>query len=168
MLEKTDEMALRDDYVRAMRNVANSVTVVTTDGPAGCHGATVSSFCSVSADPPTILVCLNKEGRTVHALEENGNFCVNVLPEGETEIAKLFAGLVGDLEDDRFANGEWRNSIGIAPCLDDVTAFHCKDVKIVAATSHMICIGQVEAVQRGTKRPLLYLDGNFCKTKSPD
>jgi flavin reductase (DIM6/NTAB) family NADH-FMN oxidoreductase RutF len=46
----------RDPFIRAMRGVANSVAIVTTDGVAGRHGATVSAFCSVSADPPSVLV----------------------------------------------------------------------------------------------------------------
>ena len=50
----------RTAFIHAMRGVAARVTVVTTNGKAGQRGATVSAFCSVSADPPTILVCLNK------------------------------------------------------------------------------------------------------------
>ena len=53
----------REDFLRAMRCVASSVTVVTTDGPGGRHGATVSAFCSLSADPPSALVCLKAESR---------------------------------------------------------------------------------------------------------
>ncbi len=129
MLEKTDELNLREEFVGAMRNVANSVTVVTTNGHAGRFGATVSSFCSVSADPPTVLVCLNIEGQTAHAVAENGTFCVNVLPETEAETAKLFAGLRGGLEEDRFDEKDWANTIGEAPSLDGVTAFSCDVVK---------------------------------------
>lgn len=45
-------MPTREECIEALRDVASSVSVVATDGAAGRHGATVSAFCSVSADPP--------------------------------------------------------------------------------------------------------------------
>ena len=66
--------AHRQDFINAMRTVASSVSVVTTDGPVGRHGATVSAFCSVSADPPTLLVCLNSGSRIARTVAENGQF----------------------------------------------------------------------------------------------
>lgn len=59
----TDQPLQRDDFIAAMRQIASTVAVVTTAGPGGKHGATVSSFCSVSADPPTMLVCLHGASR---------------------------------------------------------------------------------------------------------
>ena len=56
-------MPTREEFIEALRGVASSVSVVTTDGAAGRHGATVSAFCSVSADPPTLLVCLRGQSR---------------------------------------------------------------------------------------------------------
>ena len=82
----------RADFVAAMRGVANSVTIVTTDGPAGRCGATVSAFASVSADPPMVLVCLHAQSTIAALAQENGVFCVNVLPEGAGELAVRFAG----------------------------------------------------------------------------
>jgi len=64
-----------------MRQVAATVTVVTTDGPSGQAGATVSAFTSLSADPPSVLVCLRADSRIARAVQDNGVFCVNVLPE---------------------------------------------------------------------------------------
>ncbi|MEM7215402.1 MAG: flavin reductase family protein [Pseudomonadota bacterium] len=165
MLEKTDDLNLREEYVGAMRNVANSVTVVTTNGPAGRFGATVSSFCSVSADPPTVLACLNLEGQTAHAIRSNGNFCVNVLPETETETAKLFAGMLEIAESDRFNKHVWIEENNNAPWLEGITAFSCSVAEVIEATSHLIFIGKVNTVMQGNKRPLLYLDQKFCKTE---
>ncbi|MEM9279410.1 MAG: flavin reductase family protein [Pseudomonadota bacterium] len=166
MLEKTEALNLRDEYVGAMRNVANSVTIVTTNGPAGRQGSTVSSFCSVSADPPTVLVCLNVNGRTAHAIKNNGTFCVNVLPENAVGLAKLFAGINGDEETDRYSDKNWTEEDGRAPRLSGVTAFSCSVIDTVEATSHLIFIGKVNEVQIGQHKPLLYLDRKFCKTGS--
>ena len=82
----------RTAFIHAMRGVAASVTVVTTNGKAGQRGATVSAFCSVSADPPTILVCLNKSSGIADAVAENGLFNVNILRNDQAMIARRFAG----------------------------------------------------------------------------
>ncbi|MGI9350604.1 MAG: flavin reductase family protein [Rhizobiaceae bacterium] len=166
MLEKSKELTLRSAYVDAMSYVANSVTVVTTDGTAGRHGATVSSFCSVSADPPTVLVCLNNDGHTAYAVRENGSFCVNVLPETESGTAKLFAGIGVDESVDRFSGATWYQGDS-GPLLADVTAFSCDVVEAIQATSHLIFIGKVKSVQRGNEKPLIYLDRQFCKIDNP-
>ncbi|MEO0327454.1 MAG: flavin reductase family protein [Pseudomonadota bacterium] len=163
MLEKTDQLIIRDAFTGAMRNVANSVTVVTTDGSGGRHGATVSSFCSVSADPPTILVCLNKTGQTAKAVIENKNFCVNVLPENAVETARSFAGIpLTASQEDPFDTINWHSSENAQPVFNDVTAFVCSKMQIVSATSHYIIIGKVEFVQSGLRRPLIYLNQEFC------
>ena len=82
----------RDAFLAAMRQVAATVTVVTTDGLAGRAGATVSAFSSLSADPPSVLVCLRTDSRIARAVIENGAFCVNVLAEDAVEVARAFAG----------------------------------------------------------------------------
>ena len=83
---------LRDRYLEAMSEAAATVSVVTTDGPAGRAGVTVSAMCSVSADPPTILVCVHHLSPACEAIRENGAFCVNVLGDGQSAISDTFAG----------------------------------------------------------------------------
>ena len=146
-----------------MRNVANSVTVVTTDGPAGRHGATVSSFCSVSADPPTLLVCLNREGRTCSAALENQRFCVNVLAETDAAKARLFAGLGVSEDVDPFKEVDWSNHKTGLPVLEGTTAFSCRLTQTVLATSHQVLIGDVEAIAPGNNRPLIYMNRQFSR-----
>jgi flavin reductase len=101
----------RKNFVRAMRSVANSVAVVTTDGPAGRHGATVTAFCSVSADPPSVLVCLRIESRIAQAVTRNSMFCVNVLKDSASNIADRFAGRSDATSMDRF---EGVDVVGVA------------------------------------------------------
>ena len=88
--------APRQAFIDAMRQVASTVTVVTTDGPEGQAGATVSAFTSLSADPPSVLVCLKADTRIALAVQGNGVFCVNILPEDAVEVAKAFAGMFDD------------------------------------------------------------------------
>ena len=153
----------REKFLTAMRNVANSVTIVTTDGPAGKSGATVSSFCSVSADPPTVLVCLNTESRTADFVEQNARFAVNVLPENTHALAEIFAGLTEIHEDDRFEHGDWYSDASNMPLLNNATGFSCKVIEKVTSSSHHIFIGQIVGLTVGTDNPLLYMNQRFLK-----
>jgi flavin reductase (DIM6/NTAB) family NADH-FMN oxidoreductase RutF len=151
----------RDAFIAAMRRVASSISVVTTDGPAGRHGATVSAFCSVSADPPAVLVCLNAASRIARAVAANGRFAVNVLPEGGPALAERFAGRDDHRLADRFSGVDCHGRPGTPPALDGATVFECRAARTVAEGSHMVVIGHVDAVRPGAPRPLMWLDGGY-------
>jgi flavin reductase (DIM6/NTAB) family NADH-FMN oxidoreductase RutF len=151
----------RDAFVRTMRRVASSVAVVATDGPAGCHGATVSAFSSVSADPPMILVCLRSGSRIAEAVATNGNLCVNVLPQNRHDLANRFAGRDDHLVEDRFSGVDYFGAQGAAPEIDGATIFSGSVEQIVPAGSHSIFICEVQSVREGSAAPLAYLDGNY-------
>jgi len=159
---KTPEAnALRDDFLHAMRYVANSVTVVTTDGKAGISGATVSAFSSVSADPPMVLVCLNNDSNTLEKIKDNADFCVNVLPEGAKHIAERFAGFHDDEYPNRFEGIDFTESNGPSPVISGATAFICKLDEMVTSGSHVICFGRVTETHAGNFTPLIYMDRKF-------
>ena len=151
----------RDAFVRTMRRVASSVAVVTTDGSAGCHGATVSAFSSVSADPPMILVCLRSGSRIAEAVAAHRNLCVNVLPQNRDDLANRFAGRDDHLVEDRFSGVGCFMVQGAAPEIDGATFFSGSVEQIVPAGSHSIFICQVQSVREGTAAPLAYLDGSY-------
>lgn len=157
-----NEAVDRSDFLTAMRAVANSVTVVTTDGQAGRHGGTVSAFCSVSADPPTVLVCLHGESQIAQTVSENGNFCVNVLPSSNPHASDRFAGRHDEVVSDRFHEIPLDES-DAAPILSGGTAFNCQVKETVTAGTHHIFIGTVISVKAGTPDPLLYFDGAYRK-----
>lgn len=151
----------REEFVSAMRAVASSVTVVTTDGVAGRHGATVSAFSSVSADPPTVLICLFAESRIARAVCENGWFCVNVLPESGPEIADRFAGRHDRDIEDRFTGIDCSGTTGFSPRLDGATVFACALEQCLPSGSHLIMTGLVHEVKDGQALPLTYRDGSY-------
>ncbi|MCV2872491.1 flavin reductase family protein [Defluviimonas sp. WL0050] len=151
----------RDAFVRAMRMVASSVTVVTTDGPSGRHGATVSAFTSVSADPPTILVCLRADSRIAQAVEGNGQLCVNVLPSESRAIADRFAGKDDAWLDDRFSGIDCFGRPGAAPQIDGATIFAGSVEQSLLSGSHRIFIIRIATVREGMDQPLTYLDGAY-------
>ena len=72
-------MVETDRFREAMRRMASGVSVITTDGPAGRFGVTVSSLCSLSLEPPSVLACVHHLSPALRAVIENGVFCANVL-----------------------------------------------------------------------------------------
>lgn len=155
----------RQEFLAAMANVANSVTIVTTVQNEHQFGATVSSFCSVSADPPAVLVCLNHSGVTAKAVAESKLFCVNVLPEGASELANKFALISAEEKTIEFERSHWTASSNGCPMLSGVTAFDCKVTEAIKSSSHMIFIGEVVAMQQGAKPPLIYLNRQYRQLK---
>ncbi len=151
----------RATFINAMRMVPSSVTVVTTDGPAGRHGATVSAFSSVSADPPTILVCLRAESRIAQLVTENGQLCVNVLSNASQDIARRFAGQDDQMVSDRFSGIDWHGCSGTSPQIDGATIFSARVDQAVSTGSHRIFICRVVFAQISSAPPLAYLDGAY-------
>lgn len=153
--------ATADAFVDAMRAVATSVSVVTTDGPAGRHGTTVTAFASVSADPPTVLVCLHSDSRSAALVAENQQFCLNVLPNDGQALADRFAGRHPEFEQDRFAGINWHASPGQPPRLDHATVFVCQVDQAMQAGSHAVFFARVTEVDHMGLDPLTYRDGTY-------
>ncbi|MGH8336770.1 MAG: flavin reductase family protein, partial [Gammaproteobacteria bacterium] len=158
----------REEFLRGMRRVANSVTVVTTGGPCGRHGATVSAFCSVSADPPSVLVCLHGSSRIAAMVRHNGTFCVNVLNESAKSIADRFAGRTGLPCQDRFSGLRLVTSRHPSPILGlAATAFSCDIAESMQHGTHLIVVGRVVAVANTEANPLTYLNGRYSAISEP-
>lgn len=149
----------RNEFIRAMRGVAASVTVVTTQGADGKFGATVSAFCSVSADPPMVLVCLNAASRIASQVRANGSFCVNVLPSEATALADRFAGRDDDRVADRFEGVDLAGDDGVG--LAGATVLRCTLDSAQEAATHLVCIGRVEEVIGAGAAPLTWFDGAY-------
>ena len=153
----------RDSFRQAMSHFASAVNLVTTDGPAGRRGVTVSSACSVSDDPATLLVCLNTSSPANDRFAENGNFALNLMAGADEKLARAFAGEGGLDPDARFALGEWDILQTGAPVLRSALAgFDCRmrDTRIVA--THRVMIGEVVALRSGSPGPsLVYLDRRY-------
>lgn len=139
----------RGAFVQAMAEAATGVTLVTTDGPAGRFGVTVSAFASVSADPPMVLACINRKSPAAAAIVANGAFCVNVLSAAQSYLAEVFAGRSERFRPYDFACAEWRRAEGGAWRLDDaVSAFACALDRDIEAATHQVLFGRVLATHR--------------------
>jgi flavin reductase (DIM6/NTAB) family NADH-FMN oxidoreductase RutF len=145
------------EFVAAMGRHVASVCVITAEQDGKRFGLTATAVSSVSADPPRLLVCVNKSGASHEAIEKTGAFCVNVLTESQDRIAKNFAGMLGR-DTDRFSIGEWARLVTGAPVLRGaVAAFDCRVAETSTQSSHTIFIGDVVAVAPANGQdPLLY------------
>lgn len=135
--------AQRAAFLDAMAKLPTSVSLVTTGRDEQRVGLTVSAFSSLSTDPLSLLVCVNKTAGAHQALIDNGVFGVSVLHESQRDFAKLFS----QKGVDRFASDEWVQSEDGAPLLSTATvAFDCRLEKAVDGFTHTILIGTVERI----------------------
>lgn len=145
------------DFVSAMAGAVNGVSVVTTYGPAGRVGITVSSVASVSASPPLLLVSINRRSPAHHALKENQVFCINLLSASQREVANTFAGHPTAGEPYDFEIGRWSSAVTGSPQLRDaVSSFDCVLEETHDVGTHMIFIGRVVDVRESGGLALLY------------
>lgn len=151
----------------AMAPLASSVTVVTTGGDHGKAGVTVSTMCSLSLEPPSVIVCVHNMSHALKPILGNGHFVANVLSEDQSVVAKTFAGQVEEYRNDRFAVAEWASLVTGAPVLKDaMAAFDCNLVDRKPFGSHVILIGEVMGVASNAVLPLIYADRSFKKLKA--
>ncbi|MGA2342152.1 MAG: LysR substrate-binding domain-containing protein [Steroidobacteraceae bacterium] len=151
---------LRRRFLNGMSHAACTVNVVTTDGPAGRHGVTVSAMVSVSADTPqpTLLVCIHHLSPVASAVLENGAFCVNVLREDQTHISESFAGRTTARGGSKFDCSRWTTQVTGAPrVVDALVAFDCRVIASERVGSHFVVFGSVQDIFiAGGGAPLIY------------
>lgn len=145
-------------YRDAMANFAGAVHLVTTDGAAGRRGVTVIAACSVSDDPPTILVCLNRENRKNDVFRDNGVFALNTLAAEHQALSADFAGLTGKPPEARFGADDWETIATGAPTLKTALAvFDCELLEAKDVATHRVLFGRVTGLRVGDNlSPLLY------------
>jgi flavin reductase (DIM6/NTAB) family NADH-FMN oxidoreductase RutF len=150
-------------FIQGMRQLASGVTLITTAHQGRLAGLTATAVCSVSADPPQLLACINRQAETHRLIEGSNAFAVNVLAHHQHRLAKVFAGAGGVYGDHRFAAAEWRTLATGAPVLSPcVASFDCQLVELVPAATHSIFIGRVVAVElQAELDPLVYVEGDY-------
>jgi flavin reductase len=147
----------RAAFLDGMSRTAASVSVVTTDGDAGRGGVTVSSMTSVSADPPTMLVCIHHETLTAEQIVKNQVFCVNILRNDQADLSNVFAGFADPPGGDKFTIGQWQSGPTGAPRLGDgLVTFDCRMIDSHRSGSHIVFIGEVLETTAIDGKPLIY------------
>ena len=159
-----------DDFRQGMRRLGGAVTIVATASETEQAGLTATAVTSLSAEPPRLLACINRAGKTFEILTKGRNLSVNVLSVADRDLAIRFAGLDGSEETERFSEGDWRDCSSGAPYLSTaLVSFGCHVETILDAGSHGIVIGSIETVHlpsqvAGNEQdlpPLFYMDGEW-------
>lgn len=144
-------------FIDAMANAVNGVQVVTTDGRAGQYGLTINTLTSVSAEPPMVLVCINRKSPVREAILNNGVFCANVLSIKQSRIAGNFSGHPKRGKPYDFSRDKWVDGLTGSPILSKALAsFDCFVERSVDAGSHTIFISSVVSTVIRDGAPLLY------------
>jgi flavin reductase len=155
-----------EQFKLGMRILTGAVNVITSAHGGRRHGMTATAVCSATAEPPTVLVCVNKLATTHGAIAKSKVFCVNVLRAEDWELSTTFSGAQSG--ESSFKSRDWtRLATGSPVLIDALVSFDCRVVKKIAHGTHSIFLGQVEQVLVGKKgKPLLYSEGQYAKLAS--
>jgi flavin reductase len=138
----------RARFREAMARLGAAVNIITTHGPDGDNGFTASAVCSVTDDPATILVCMNRTSSQYDVFKSAGFFCVNILTPEQEELSPVFAGKMPMAE--RFARAEWIRLATGAPVLKSAAAaLDCTMSQMVEVGTHSVIFGAVQAIHLG-------------------
>ena len=150
-----------EEFRRACGRFATGVTIASVvDAQGSPHGLTVSSFASVSLDPPLILICLGHAVSAIHHFRAATHFGINVLAEDQRALSERFA----RRGQDRFDGVAWQPGVTGAPLLPGVlAAIECAVHRIVPMGDHDILVGEMVHAHIHHGEPLLYFGGSYRK-----
>lgn len=154
-----------DEFRRACGRFATGVSVASVVDRKGVpHGLTVSSFTSVSLDPPLILICLGHAVTSIDVFRAAPHFAINVLHENQQELAERFA----TKGYDRFDGVDWlRGETGVPLLPGALAQMECAVRQRVAAGDHDIVIAEMVAAQVHEGEPLLYFASQYRRLTEP-
>ena len=153
-------MSIQDNFRLAMRRYIYSVSIMSNKDNADIPNAiTVSSVTSISMDPPSLLICINKSSRIHNSIELESKFCINLLNNKQEDLSNICSD--EDMYDQRFKDKNW-NLEGI-PFLKNAQAnIFCKVDKLTSYHTHSIVIGLVEDANYADEiSTLTYVDGEY-------
>lgn len=152
------EQISSDQFKTVMRRFAANVNVITSADSNTLNGMTATAVCSVTADPPSVLVIVNRANRSHPLIKNSSSFAVNVLSAEQKDLAQHFASRPAD----PFASIE--HSIGRTGCplIKGADAYlECVVIQETEVGSHTIFVGRVVASQTFNEEPLLYHAGEY-------
>ncbi len=150
-----------EQFKSGMRHLAAGVTMVTTSDNGRPYGMVATAVCSVCADPPTLLVCINRSTSSHDAIARSGLFCVNVVDRDQAGLVPRF---LATRPERRFEICSWTTLKTGAPVLESgLVNFDCEVDKSATAGTHTVFFGRVVAARVAPGRsPLLYYNGDYA------
>jgi flavin reductase (DIM6/NTAB) family NADH-FMN oxidoreductase RutF len=160
---KIDRDVSSGEFRGAMRHLAGGVSVITAGRGRDISGMTVTSVSSLSVDPPTLIVSINRESSSWPLLRRYGFFGVNILTADQVDVAERFAGKDGLKGAARFAGAQWVSRVSGVPLLTGaLAAIDCEVEHVVERHSHAIVIGRVLEMQLSSRTAALaYWQGQY-------
>lgn len=159
------------EFIAAMRRYPASVSIIATGRPGHRFGMTVSAVCSLTAEPPQLLVNMNLTAGTTASVREVGWFSVNVLRENQSPLANRFASRDPSIRGEaRFAEGHWQQSDeGVPYLVDAAKSFICRNAAQFETSTHLIMVSAVERLFLPSPEPvLMYHNGTYGHFSSAD
>jgi flavin reductase (DIM6/NTAB) family NADH-FMN oxidoreductase RutF len=156
-----------EEFRTVIGHFATGVTVVTTATADEMLGTTASAVCSVSLEPPTVLVCMNESSVTGQAIRETRAFAVNILAEEQAALATRCASKApGKLVDGEVARGP--SGQPVLP--GSLASLECRVTQEVRAGTHVVFFGEVQSAVANPGSPLAYYRGRFGRllTDAPE
>jgi flavin reductase (DIM6/NTAB) family NADH-FMN oxidoreductase RutF len=152
-----------EQFRGAMRHLTGGVCVITVGRGSDITGMTVTSVSSLSLDPPTLIVSINRQSSSWPLLTRYGCFGVNILTGDQLNIAETFTGKSGLKGAERFAGAKWTTGISGVPLLTGaLAAIDCQVDDIIQRHSHAIVIGRVLGTSRSPRTAALaYWQGRY-------
>lgn len=144
-----------------MSRTVSGVSIIATNGPAGRYGLTVSSMVSVSAEPPSLLVAVNRKSTALPAIVANGSFSVSVLSVHQRDTAMVFAGRDPDGRNYDFRESHWSNLDDLPRVRGCSACFDCIPETSFRFGTHEILVGRVVRAAVGNQRALLYTNRDY-------
>jgi flavin reductase (DIM6/NTAB) family NADH-FMN oxidoreductase RutF len=150
-----------EQFKEVFRRWASGIAIVTTRRAGGIHGMTANSFCSLSLDPPLVLICVEKRTHTHALIADQRAFGIHLLAQGQDPLSEACAGHAGE-------PGHWLEGMSHhaertgAPILDDCAAWlDCSLWATYEGGDHTIYVGQIEAAAVTGRPPLLWFDRHY-------
>jgi flavin reductase (DIM6/NTAB) family NADH-FMN oxidoreductase RutF len=153
-----------DEFREAMSRVVSSVSIVSTDGPHGIAGFTCSAVCSVTDEPPTIMVCVNRKSAANAVIKANAVLCVSSLCADQIELSRMFAGVGRVPMQERFAGADWGVlATGSPYCKTSRVALDCRVADSREIGTHSVLFAEVlSALHTNDGDPLIYYSRNYA------
>lgn len=158
---------IADDLKQALRNLVRSVVVVTARHEGQAFAMAATAISEVSMDPPSMLVCINRDNAIFRAIDAGCDLVLNVLTQDHEAVSRACGG--GRKGAEKFDIGQWDVSTGNhPPALRDALAIiHLKQVSTVDHGSHRIVIGNVQSVLHPSfTTPLAFLGGRYLQLEA--
>jgi flavin reductase (DIM6/NTAB) family NADH-FMN oxidoreductase RutF len=151
------------EFRAALGRFCSGLTVITVETAEGeVHGMTASSFCSVSLQPPLVLVCIEHLAETYRHVRQRGRFGVSILKHDQEALSEFFADPGRDPDAARRLGISYKQmKSGLVVLADALAHLDCLVVQAHIAGDHTVFVGEVKEVSISEGSPLLYFRGRY-------